>query len=193
MINQYRNIILYFTAALTGCFFICACENKMEDVDRLGKRQVGVEEGTGIESYLSNSGVLRARLNAPVFLRYQAQVPRVEFPKTLHVDFYDSLRRVESQLSAKWGEYKENESKVLLKDSVVVFNVKGDSLFTDELYWDQNRQLFYTDKPVVISQVAPQRQKIYGIGLTADQNFRWFIVKNLQPGSFTIVRDSTYQ
>jgi LPS export ABC transporter protein LptC len=185
--------MIFLSAALTGCLFFSACENDLREVDKLSKRETSVEEATNIESYLSQGGSLRARLTAPRFLRHQAQVPRVEFPNTLHVDFYDSLRSIESELFAKYGEYKENESKVFLKDSIVVFNVKGDTLFTDELYWDQNKQLFFTDRPVVISQTAPQRQKIYGIGLTADQNLRWFTVKNLQPPSFTVVPDSTYQ
>lgn len=191
--TKARFHIVTFLAAVTGCFFVSGCENDMKDVDRFGRKHVSVEEGRQIESYLSNGGILRAKLTAPLFLRYQTQVPRIEFPKTLHVDFYDSTKNIESQLFAKYGEYKENENKVYLRDSVVIFNIKGDTLFTDELFWDQNRQVFYNDKPVVISQTAPQRQKIYGIGLTADQNLRWFTVKNLQPPSFTQIPDSTYQ
>jgi hypothetical protein len=164
----------------------------MEDVDRLAKKKISVEEGKNIESYLSNGGVLRARLIAPVLLRHQTEVPKIEFPKSLHVDFYDSLKGIESQLFAKYGEYKENENKVFLKDSIVVFNIKGDTLLTNELYWDQNKQVFYNDKPVIVIQSSP-RQKIYGQnGLTADQNLRWFTINNLQPGSFTNIPDSTY-
>jgi LPS export ABC transporter protein LptC len=180
-------------AALLGCFFVCACENRMEDIDRFSKKTVSVEEGNNIESYLSNGGVLRARLTAPVFLRHQTEVPRVEFTRTLHVDFYDSLKRIESQLFAKYGEYKENESRVFLRDSILVFNVKGDTLRTDELYWDQNKQIFYTDRPVQITQTAPQQQKLYGIGLIANQDLTRMTVKNLQPESFTVIRDSAYQ
>lgn len=191
MINRRFHIQL-ITAALLGCFFLCACENKMEDVDKLTRKETGVEVGKNIESYLSNGGVLRARLTAPRMLRYQTQIPRVEFTQTLHVDFYDSLKRVESQLFAKYGEYKENENKVFLRDSIVVFNVKGDTLRTNELYWDQNRQLFFTEQPVQISQASP-KQKIYGRGLVADQNLRWFTVKDLLPPSYTVVPDSTYQ
>lgn len=181
------------TAALLGCFFLSACENKMEDVDRFSKQQVGVEEGKNIESFLSNGGGLRARLTAPLLLRYQTTVPRVEFTRTLHVDFFDSLKRVESQLFARYGEYKENDNKVFLRDSVIVYNVQGDTLWTNELYWDQNKQLFYNDKPVIISKATP-RQKIYSQnGLLADQNFQWFQLKDIQPGSFAVVSDSTYK
>jgi hypothetical protein len=99
MINLFSHKSLL--AALLGCFFVCACENRMEDIDRFSKKTVSVEEGNNIESFLSNGGVLRARLTAPVFLRHQTEVPRVEFTQTLHVDFYDSLKRIESQLFAK--------------------------------------------------------------------------------------------
>ncbi len=192
MTNRLLHII-FFSAALTGCFFFSSCENDMTEVEQFGQKAIHVEEGKNIESILSNGGVMKARLTAPVLLRYQTQVPKVEFPKTLHVDFYDSLKNVESQLFAKYGEYKENENKVFLKDSIVVFNIKGDTLFTDELYWDQNKQVFYTDKHVVISQTQPQKQKIYGIGLVANQDLTKLTVKNLLPPSFTVIPDSTYQ
>jgi len=127
MINRLRHINLIL-AALMGCFFIYGCENDLKDVDRFAKKETGVEEGINIESYLSNGGVLRAKLTAPILLRHQTTVPRVEFTNSLHVDFFDSLKRIESQLFAKYGEYKENENKVYLRDSIVVFNVKGDTL-----------------------------------------------------------------
>jgi LPS export ABC transporter protein LptC len=192
MINRPAHII-FFLAALSGCFFFAACENDMNEVDQISKREIGVEEGKNIVSMLSNGGILRAKLTAPVLLRYQTQVPKVEFPNTLHVDFYDSLKNIESQLFAKYGEYKENQNLIYLRDSIVVFNVKGDTLLTNELYWDQNRRIFYNDKPTVVIQTSP-RQRLYSKdGLTADQNLQWFTLKSLQPESFTVIPDSTYQ
>lgn len=192
MINRPAHII-FFLAAITGCFFFSSCENDIAEVDNLGKRQIGIEEGKNIVSLLSNGGIMRAKLTAPVLLRYQTQVPKVEFPNTLHVDFYDSLKNVESQLFAKYGEYKENQNLIYLRDSIVVFNIKGDTLLTNELYWDQNQRIFYNDKPTIVIQSNP-RQRLYSSkGLTADQNMNWFTLKELQPGSFTVIPDSTYQ
>jgi hypothetical protein len=192
MINRSLHII-YFFAAVTGCFFFTACENDMTEIENFSKREIGVEEGKNIVSMLSNGGIMRAKLTAPVLLRYQTQVPKVEFPNTLHVDFYDSLKNVESQLFAKYGEYKENQNLIYLRDSIVVFNIKGDTLLTSELYWDQNQRVFYNDKPTVVIQSNP-RQRLYSKdGLTADQNLNWFTLKSLQPESFTVIPDSTYQ
>jgi LPS export ABC transporter protein LptC len=165
------------------------CENKMETIQNLNRKKIGVEEGKDIISYMSQSGRMKAKLTAPEMLRYQFDTPKVVFPNRLHVDFYDSLLTVESQLNAKYGRYLESENRVFLKDSVVVFNRGGDTLWTDELYWDQNKTQFYTDKPVTISQHSP-RQKIRGTGMVADQNFQWFRITD--PRGVVIVPDSTY-
>lgn len=192
MTNRLLYIVTSF-AAVIGCIFFSGCENDIKDVEKFSKKEISVEEGKQIESFLSNGGVLKAKLKAPVFLRYQTQVPKVEFPKTLHVDFYDSTRKIESQLFADYAEYKESENLIYLRDNVVVFNIKGDTLFTNELYWDQNKQLFYNDKPTTIIQSSPKQRIISKDGLTANQDLSRFSLKNLQPGSFTAIPDSSYQ
>lgn len=154
---------------------ISSCENDIKQVQNLGKKKLGVEEGKNIESILSTAGKLKANLKAPYMLRYLFDTPRIEFPKTLHVDFYDSASHVESQLFAKYGRYVEYEKKVFLRDSVIVFNIKKDTVWCNELWWDQNAETFYTDKPIRLSLHEP-RQLIYGQGLRSDQNFRNFTI-----------------
>lgn len=157
--------------AFTGlcCFFLCACENDMEDIKALTVKRTSVEEGIEIKSYLSQQGKVKAKLTAPLMKRYQTDTPYVEFPKTLHVDFYNDTLKIESQLDARYGKYKENEHKVFLKDSVVFYNIDGDTLYCRELWWDQQTEKFYTDKPV--RMVRKDNTVIYGLfGLIASQN-----------------------
>ncbi|HEV8285442.1 MAG TPA: LPS export ABC transporter periplasmic protein LptC [Chitinophagaceae bacterium] len=129
-----------------GCFFIWGCENNETTIKELTENKVMVEEGKNIESYLSQQSKVKAKLTAPLMLRYQTDTVRVEFPKTLHVDFYDDSTKIETWLDSKHGKYFENLNKVYLWDSVVVINVKGDTLKSSDLWWDQNTKLFYTDK-----------------------------------------------
>jgi len=184
------------TLTLFFCMGLVSCENDIQMVKSLSQHKLGIEEGKNIISLMSNGGKSTAKLTAPVMLRYQTDTSKIEFPKSLHVDFYDSLTTVESQLFAKFGRYLENDNKVFLRDSVLVFNRKKDTLWCNELYWDQAQSIFYTDKPVVISQQNP-RQKIYGQGLKADQSFKWFTLNkigrvNTGEQSFINVADSTY-
>lgn len=148
MINLFSIIKKYFyTAAfLTGCCFLLSCENDPKEIDRLTRDVLEVEEATGVESFLSQNGVMKAKLTAPRMLRVLSDTIYVEFPQTLHVDFYNDSIQIESWLDSKYGKYYENLDKVYLRDSVVVINIKGDTLKCPDLWWDQNKQLFYTDK-----------------------------------------------
>ncbi len=118
----------------------------MKTVEAWTKNKVMTEEAKTVECYMSEHGVMRAKLTAPKMLRVLGDTIYVEFSKTLHVDFYNDSTKIESWLDAKYGKYFENFNKVYLRDSVVVINTKGDTLRTPELWWDQNTKLLYTDK-----------------------------------------------
>ncbi len=157
-------------ALITGCFFLVACENDQKVLDALNERKQMVEEGRDIESYLSQAGVLRAKLRSPLMLRYQADTVFAEFPKSLYVEFYDSLITVESWLTANYGKYYEQLNKVYLKDKVTVINRDGDTLRTSELWWDQNKQKFFTDKLATLD--GKDKHIVAHEGLDATQDLK---------------------
>ena len=165
--------------ALTGCIFLYACENDEARVKDLSKKKIGVEEARNIVLNYTIGGKTKAILTSPVMLNVQEAVPYVEFPKKLHVDFYNELGKVESKLSAFYGQYKQNQSTVFLRDSVKVINIeKGDTLYCDELYWDRNREgvEFYTDKPV---KIRTKTHLIDGIGMESAQDFKNWHIKHV--------------
>jgi LPS export ABC transporter protein LptC len=164
-------------ALLISCLFILSCENDIKEVNDLLKKQTGVEEGKDVTSYLSQEGHVKAKLRSPYMLRYQSDSPYVEFPRSVHVDIFNDSTKTESTVDALFARYREYESKVFLKDSVVVINIeKGDTLKTNELWWDQNTQEFYTDKPVRIYQ---KDKTIFGHGLKAKQDFSSYDIFNI--------------
>jgi LPS export ABC transporter protein LptC len=164
--HPYKNL---GAVLLAGCFFI-GCENTPQQLKDLENHRIGVEEGKGIRINYSISGKTKAVLTAPLLLRYQDTLPYIEFPKTIHTDFYDDSLSIESRLDARYGRYMETESKVFLRDSVRLFNRNGDTLYCDELYWDRNKigREFYTDKPV---RIRTKTHIIDGAGLEAPQDF----------------------
>ncbi len=173
---NFHNKFLIAATLITGCFFISSCENSREQIDKLTSKSIGVEEAKQVDIIYSLGDKTRSRLSAPYKLRHQERIPYIEFTKTVHADFYDDSLRIESKLDAHYGRYMETESKVFLRDSVVVFNTKGDTLFCNELYWDRSKpgREFYTDKPVRIRTLT---QIIDGDGLDAPQDFKsWHII-----------------
>ncbi len=192
MANINPNKIIYihrYIAVFTGCFFLSACENNINDIKNFNARKTGVEEAKNVTIKYSVRGKRKAVLSGPVMYRVQDTVPYVEFPKTVHVDFFGINDSIESTLNARYAKYKETQSRVYLKDSVTVRNIKGDTLYCDELYWDRARTgtEFYTDKPV---RIRTKTHVIDGIGMEAKQDFKeWHI---LQPKGFLKVASSEF-
>lgn len=171
MINGFNHINLIKKAAalLTGCFFFFSCENDMKVIQDLQRTRLSVDEVKDVTSYLSQGGRMKAKLTAPLMLRYFDSVPRVEFPNSLHVDFYDDSLQVESYLDAKKAWYYEQQGRITLTDSVVVIRIDGDTLKTEELFWDQNMHKLYTKRDVEIRQ---KTKTIFGKGFESDESLK---------------------
>jgi LPS export ABC transporter protein LptC len=191
MIN--RNIILKIITAVTltsSCFFMASCENNMNDVKALSSKQGGIDIGKEVAIYVSDNGKMSAKLMAPVMKKYLVDSGKmVEFPNTIKVDFYKDSNVVDSKLSADYANFKQEENKIFLRGNVVVYNVKGDTLWCKEMFWDQNTGKFHTNKEVVVKQHSPI-SKIYGLGLEANQDLTDITIIKPQSNSFAIISDS---
>ena len=184
-------ILKIAVACLSSCFFMASCENDVDAVKALGARISGIDVGKDVAIYISNDGKLGAKLTSPLMNRYLEDSSKmIEFPLSIHVDFYKDSNQVESQLSAKYAKYKETENIVFLKEDVIIFNTLGDTLWCKEMYWDQNTGKFYTEKDVVVKQHNPLA-KIYGKGLEANQNLTDIRIFKPQSNSYAILQDSS--
>ena len=111
---------IIFSAALFfgSCFLLTSCQNDLKEVQSLGKGKENVEEGFEITSVLSLGGIVKAQLKAPYMLRRENDSAAVIFPKSLFVTFYrDSTTIAESFLTAKYGKYFVQDSKVFYRST----------------------------------------------------------------------------
>ena len=183
-----RNRLVSACVFFLAIFLLTGCENDEKLIKDLTDNKVMVEEARNIESFLSQDGKLKARLTAPLMLLVLDDTMYIEFPNSLHCDFYDDSARRETWLDCKYGKYFENEGKVYLRDSVVVINTKGDTLRSPDLWWDQNKKIFYTDNPATYHGI---NRKIYGEkGLVATQDLTSIIFNS--PTGEVKVPESTY-
>ena len=83
---------------------------------------------------------------------------------------YDDSANIETRLDSRYGKYFENIGKVYLRDSVTVITVKGDTLRSPDLWWDQNTKLFYTDKYAVYTGIGKVIHGGKGLVATQDLN-----------------------
>lgn len=169
-------------------FLIPGCRNDEKMIEEWSGKKTMVDVGKNVESYLSQEGLVKAKLTAPLMLRYKVDSIYTDFPKTLHVDFYNDSSKLETWVDSKHGKYFEAQDKVYLWDSVVVINVQGDTLKSNDLWWDKKKQLFYTDN---YAEYRTKDKQIYpGKGLEATQDFKSIIFK--QPIGTVEVSDKNF-
>ena len=191
--NNRINKTACFLYSLSFLFLITtliSCGNSDKEVNDYNSKKLGVEEIKNADINYTLGGNAKAKLLSPLMLRVQEASPYVEFPKKLHVDFFNETGTVDSRLDAKYGKYFESESKVFLKDSVSVINILGDTLYCDELWWDRSRKgkEFYTDKPV---RIRKKMEVINGTGMEAAQDFKNWVILNPSQGLMK-VRNSDF-
>ena len=189
-LSLLKNFRIKFVLAIvfTMSIFISACKNDERAIEDWSKKKVMVDVGKNIEGYLSQEGKVKARLASPLMLKYETDTVYALFPKTLHVDFYNDSSKIETRLDSKHGKYFETLNKVYLWDSVIVINVKGDTLKSNDLWWDQNKKLFYTDN---YAEYRTKDKQIFpGKGLEAAQDFSRITFK--QPIGTVEVSDKNF-
>ena len=188
--HQLQMKINFFMIAAysLACCLLLSCENNEKMIEDWSRKKILIDQAKDVESYLSQQGKLKAKLTAPLMLQYETDSQLVEFPNSLHVDFYNDSTRIQSWVDAKHGKYFENLNKVYLWGNVVVINVEGDTLKSDDLWWDQNKRLFYTDN---YAEYRTKDKQIYpGKGLEATEDFKKITFK--EPTGTVNVSDKNF-
>lgn len=179
MLKRHPTYKISFFLSLICCLLVAACKNDIGKLkQKLDKSIVNVERAEEVTIIYSKDGVTKAKLFTNNFQHIQNVEPSyIEMSKGLKVEFYNDTLQVQSTLTAKYGKYFEQNGNVLVRDSVVVTNIKKEMLNTEELVWNEKMQKFYTEKFV---KITTPTQIIYGDGLESNQNFSEYKIINIK-------------
>ena len=147
-----------------------ACVNDPAEVARFEEAlDDEVEVATGVQLLWSDSARVRLILEAPTMYNYLAPIDaRSEFPDGVTTYFLDELGDTTSTLTSKSGVYHRRNNLITVRDSVVWQSADLQRLETEELNWDEAKELIYTNKFVVLTQPD---YIITGYGLESDASF----------------------
>jgi LPS export ABC transporter protein LptC len=182
MIKSIYNITQTYTRMfLPGFVFLIlltsSCKNDPKEIDRLvNKSTIQQDIAHDVTIIFSKNGNTRARLYAKEFIRNEiAKPPFTDIKKGMKMEFFDDSLHVESTLTALYARYYEKQGNILIRDSIVVVNKKGERLQTQELVYNQSVKKFYTEKFVRITTAT---QVMFGDGLEANEDFTWYEIKH---------------
>ena len=175
MMSQYSNKSLAFLFTICVLLSIASCTNDLAEVKSISEpNDFSLEIGENIEMLYSDSAIVRVRILSPLLKRYTTrQESYDEFPNGLHVEFFKENQKVTSWLTADYAIRKDKDSKIYVENNVVLYNKRNEKLFTDELIWDEENEIIYTNKVVKIVQPALGDTSL-GFGFRADQEFTRF-------------------
>ena len=168
---QVYKAILISLIASTLIFQACQ-EKSMEDVDIITKeRNIPNETAIDIEFIFSDSGIVKAKIVSPLLEQFRGEKPYSEMRNGLEATFYDPSGRANAFLTSKYGKRITNEKLIELKDSVVVININGDKLNSEELFWDERKDIVYSNRSV---RVKTEDEIIYSNGFESDPTFSYY-------------------
>ncbi|TAE01150.1 MAG: LPS export ABC transporter periplasmic protein LptC [Bacteroidetes bacterium] len=99
----------------------------------------------------------------------------VQYPKGVDIGVYNDLGVKTTTLRADSAYYLKATSTYRAVGQVVVVNLQQkQTLYTEELNWDQNQHVIFTEKNIKIVTV---QEILYGIGLKSNEDFSNYTIK----------------
>ena len=169
----FQNIV---TISLVAMFFSCA-NNSNEVQEFLSTKNLPISITKDFAHKYRDSGRTTSKLFSPLLKDYsnREEHPYNEFPKGLKLITFENNGKDSTTIIA---DYSIAYSKTLiteLKGNVVITNHTDNSvLYTDQLFWDQNTDYFFSEKEFRL--VSPDND-IKGIGFESKKDLTKFLAK----------------
>tara|TARA_B100001287_G_scaffold226866_1_gene196689 strand:- start:8114 stop:8668 length:555 start_codon:yes stop_codon:yes gene_type:complete len=164
----FKNV---FRGILTSLFL--SCSSLPENSEKIDEPSQLLEIATGVSLNFSDYGKSKLLLNAPKLIKSNNEDNEMimECPIGMELIFYDSLKNIESVLTAEYGKLFAKKQLLKVRENVQFYNYNNDTLFAEELLIDFAKDSIYSEKEVTFSNIEG---RIKGKKLKANSNFTYF-------------------
>jgi LPS export ABC transporter protein LptC len=169
-VRSNKRILFFIPAFLVMAGMFVSCVNDLESIKKVTFKPNDPDEKTS-DLYLTytDSGYAKIRLYAHLAESYSKPEKIVKFKDGVKVEFYNEDGTMASILTALYGEINEEDGKMMVRDSVRLYNPrKKQQLETEVLYWNRTDSTIFTDKLVTVRTV---KSLFFGQGITTRQDF----------------------
>ena len=168
-VRSHSGFYHLIAALLLGLTF-SGCSNSPEAIDDYVELTAApVMEADSMHWYNTEEGRLTSHIYAPRMRTYDRdRVQYDEFPWGIDVQVYNDSGRVVSVIHALYALFQRDEKIWEVRYNVVAVNEKGDTIRTEQLFWDQNQKRIYTPASV---RVRTPDATLLGVGFESDERF----------------------
>ena len=176
--HSVRATFLVFLTLLLSIGWATSCQKKGKQYDPPvdNRNLVPSLHSTDVSTLVSDSGVIRYRIQSKDWLIYdKVDTPYWDFPYGLSFERFTTDFLVDAQIKCLKATYYYKEKLWHLQDSVEAMNLKGEHFKSQELFWDENKEIIYSDSLITITQ---EGRIIIGKGFHSNQNFTKYSINN---------------
>ncbi len=167
---KFQLIFFYFA------FFslLISCENDINTIKKVSYKSTDPDERTSnIRLIETDSGYAKIALRAKLSETYHKPSTRIKFKEGIEITLFTKNGKVQSILTALYGEIFQETGEMLFKDSVCLKNIQeNQTLETEELHWNQNTQAIFTPKNVIVR--SDDGSLFYGDGIKTSLDFKQY-------------------
>ena len=161
-------------------FLLSSCSNEKVSLplNYRDKTDGLLETAIGVSLNFSELGKSKLLLNTPKLIKSEDFNKQMimECPIGLELIFYDSLKNIESVLTADYGKLFSKKQLLEVKNNVQFYNYNNDTLFAEELIIDFAKDSIFSEKLVTFSN---KEGRITGKKLKANSNFTYFEMSDI--------------
>ena len=158
-----------------------SCSNDPKLVQEFVSSEVlPIEKIEGAEMLHTENGKLKVKIVATTIERFNNQQPQLVFSNHLVVYFYNDSALVQSTLKAEYAEINDGKKLMTAKENVILTNITGKKLESEELIWDEKNNKIYTDKKV---KITTGKEVIEGEGFVSKPDFSEYSISKIH-GTF---------
>lgn len=174
--NRSLKIVLKSTAVTFVMALLFSCDGGINKVSKITQSEFTPNgEADKINLKYTDSGVIKSILTAPKLKDYSSVAnPFVEFPKGLHVVFFDD-KGAKTTIAANYGINYKKSDLIDLQGDVVITSSDGKKFTTTQLYFNQKENWFFTEKYFKFSDAKGNFMEGPGVDFSKD-----FKVFNMQ-------------
>lgn len=133
-------------------FFVCSCSNDLDQIKALvNKEELPDATVKDLFTTYSISTRTQVELSTPLVYRFTTKNQYSLFPEGISIKFYDKMGTLHSSLIADYAVYLEDKGFGKATGNVVLTNINGSILKTEELFIDEPSEKIYSVQTVNIN------------------------------------------
>lgn len=147
--KKYHNIIFYNIIPLFVLAFFSSCNNTLKEVQGLDSvSNTPMSVAKNINTKYTDSGLLTSILVSPKMLNFtNREFPYYEFPNGIDLTLLGNKQNKNTVTADHAFVYSQTDL-IDLQGNVVLTTNTNDTLFTEQLFFDQKKEWLFTNFPV---------------------------------------------